>query len=53
MCRFLILSAKDVSLERRELMTGNPFKVTPEGFNFLRTLVMGTFMEKFELRNYP
>jgi len=46
-------SAKEVTLERRALVTGNPFKVTPEGFNFCRTLVTGTFMEKFELRSYP
>lgn len=46
-------SAKEVTLERRVLVTGNPFKVTPEGLNFCRTLVTGTFMEKFELNNYP
>jgi hypothetical protein len=44
-------SAKEVTLERRVLVTGNPFKVTPDGFNFCRTLVTGTFMEKFELIN--
>ena len=46
-------SAKEVTLERRVLVTGNPFKETPEGLNFCRTLVTGTFMEKFELNNYP
>jgi hypothetical protein len=46
-------NAKEVDLERRVLASGNAFKVTPDGFNFLRTLVTGTFMEKFELYNYP
>jgi hypothetical protein len=46
-------SAKDVTLERRPLVTGDPFEVTPDGYNFFRTLVIGTFMEQFQLHSYP
>lgn len=46
-------NAKEIELERRNLVTGNPFKVTPEGFNFLRTLCTGVFMTKFDLHAFP
>jgi hypothetical protein len=45
-------SAKEVTAERRNLVTGIPFKVV-DGYNFMRTLITGTFMEQFELKSFP
>ena len=35
------------------LVSGSAFEVNPDGMNFLRTLVRGTFMEKLDLHNFP
>jgi len=46
-------NTREVTLERRPLVSGSPFKVTPDGMNFLRTFVSGVFMASFDLVAYP
>lgn len=49
-------NAKEETMERREQENGNPFKIDiidGEPYNFLRTLVYLTCMERFELSSFP
>ena len=51
---FELPNAKEISIERRALENGNPFKLTEStGKNFLRAFIEATCLQQFNLRSFP
>lgn len=51
---FEIGNAKEISIERRLLANGNPFKVTEaSGKNFMRAFIEALCLQSYSLRSFP
>lgn len=46
-------NAKEVETLEVPGADGNPFKITPAGYNFVRLKVVGTFIQQYELQSFP
>ena len=51
---FEIANAKEISIERRQQLNGNPFKVTEAtGKNFMRAFIEALCLQTYSLKSFP